>query len=391
LPKPKKPKKVAPLVRGRIDAPYLFVTLGPESDRSLRWLWVAMLDNLGVTSTDCRVVSLLDSPPEGKSDTPTAKQLAESAERFRRDMLESAPKIVIPLGAHAFRAVTGLRVKIDDARGYVLGPEYMGKVIQRVKGQVGVYKTKKKGKYNVGDPRFGNISITKTPPLPGNYSETRGHVLPMYSLQQLQKSQFKLSWVMVTDLRRAKRYVDGKLTYRDEGFTYWVRPGVGSNREGEEFTQEEYLPNFGGSPYVAFDIETVGKTDVVKQLSMSNGIHTVALPWTEEVKRWAQAQFDKPNMMFIGHNLMFDVPRLRKAGIVFPDNAVMFDTMLAAAMMQPDVPKGLGKVGSMYLDTRPWKWQSLSEQDEDLYSALDAFNTWCLAVEHLIPAMQEAA
>lgn len=387
---PKKTKAKAQPVRGRIDAPYLFVTLFPESDASLRWLWGALLDNLGVSHTDIRVVSLLDGPPEGAKDAPTQAQLTKNADRFRAAMAESCPKVTIPLGPYAYRAITGMRIGIDDARGYVLGPEYMGKVEKQVMQQIGTYKTKKKGKYNVGDPRMGKVKIGVAPPLPGNYNAAFGPVLPMYSLQQLQKSQFKLSWVMVADLRRAKRVVGGTFKYACDGFEYFVRPGVMAGRTGEEWIADEAYPDMRG-PYVAFDIETVGKTNVVKQISMSDGATTVAFPWTEEVRLWAQRQFDRPGVIWIGHNLMFDVPRLKLAGIVFGDDMVFFDTMLAAAMMQPDVPKGLGKVGSMYLDVRPWKWRTLSEADEDLYSALDAFHTWCLAVEQLIPAMQEVA
>ena len=385
MPRTKKESKPRPIVRGRIDAPYLFVTLFPETDRSLRWLWEALIDNLGVRQTDCRVVSLLDGPPEGAHDTPTKAQLDKNAERFRADMLESTPKIVVPLGAHAFRATTGIKIGIDDARGYVLGPEYMGKVDKRVEQQIGVYKTKKKGKYNVGDPRMGKVTIALEPPLPGSWNKVMG----MYSLQQLQKSQFKMSWVMVADLRRANRVVTGKFVYSDEGFEYYVRPGVMSDRYGEEHEAPYHLPTMYG-PYISFDIETVGKSNVVKQLSMSDGTNTVAVPWTDEVLRWAQEQINRNDAILIGHNLMFDVPRLQLAGIVFPEDTIFFDTMLSAAMMQPDVPKGLGKVGSMYLDTRPWKWTALSSQDEDLYSALDAWNTYLLAME-LIPAMQEAA
>ena len=385
---PKKVKAKPKIVRGRVDAPYLFVTLVPESDRALRWLWVALLDNLGVRETDCRVVSMLDGPAEGAHDGPTAAQLAKNADRFRADMLESCPRLTIPMGPHAFRAVTGLRIGIEDARGYVLGPEYMGKVDKRVKVQVGVYKTNKKGKYAAGDPRMGNATIGVSPPLPGNYTDKFGPVLPMYALRQNQMSQFKLSWVMVTDLRRAFRVVDGSFGYGDETFTYYVRPGILASRQGEEIPAL-YLPDMD-SKFVAFDIETVGRTNVVKQLNMSDGVRTVAYPWTEEVRLWAQQQFDQPDVLWIGHNLMFDIPRLKLAGIVFPENAVFFDTMLAAAMLQPDVPKGLGKVASMYLDTRPWKWPSLVEKDEDVYSALDAWNTRLVALQ-LIDAMQEAS
>lgn len=386
MPKLKTPKAKPKIVRGRVDAPYLFVTLTPESDRALRWLWVALLDNLGVRETDCRVVSMLDGPAEGSHDAPTAVQLAKNADRFRADMLESCPRITIPMGPHAFRAVTGLRAGIEDARGYVLGPEYMGKVANRVKVQVGVYKTNKKGKYKAGDPRMGNATVAVAPPLPGNYTNTSGVVMPMYALRQNHKSSFKLSWVMVADLRRAFRVVNGEFMYGDESFTYYVRPGVLSDRHGEKILGL-YMPDMERA-YVAFDIETVGKTNVVKQLSMSDGSCTVAYPWTEEVRQWAQRQFDQPDVLWIGHNLMFDIPRLKLAGIAFPENAVFFDTMLAAAMLQPDVPKGLGKVSSMYLDTRPWKWPSLVEKDEDLYSALDAWNTRALAL-CLISAMQE--
>lgn len=388
MPIRKKPKKQSPIVRGRIDAPYLFVSLWPETDASLRWLWDELQEDVGVNVLDCRVVSFLDGPAEGAHFAPTATQIKKCMPRFRQDMLESAPKIIIPLGAHAARLTTGLKIGIDDMRGYVLGPEYMGTTVESVVAQIGVYKTKKKGKYEIGDPRMGTVKKSVPPPLPANYT---GKVMAMYSMQQLQKSQYKLSWALAADLHRAARVANNRFWYTDEDFAYYIRPGVMSNAKGEEWPAASYFPEMMG-PHVGFDIETLGiGSDVVKQISMSDGTTTVAFPWTEEVKAWTQREFNRPDTIFIGHNLMFDMPRLEMAGIVFTEPFEIFDTMLAGAGLQPDLPKGLGRMSSMYMDLRPWKWPDLAHGDEDLYSALDSFHTHNLAVHHIIPAMKEVS
>jgi DNA polymerase I-like protein with 3'-5' exonuclease and polymerase domains len=60
-----------------------------------------------------------------------------------------------------------------------------------------------------------------------------------------------------------------------------------------------------------------------------------------------------PFSLKIGHNLNFDIPRLRKAGCDV--KGPLWDTMWAAQLLQPDLDKTLNSVASTMLDVRRWK------------------------------------
>ena len=61
--------------------------------------------------------------------------------------------------------------------------------------------------------------------------------------------------------------------------------------------------------------------------------------------------------------------------------AKLFDTMAAAQMLSPDLPKGLGRAVTILCDVRPWK--HLKESDLDLYNRMDVAATHCLAIKQL--------
>ena len=61
--------------------------------------------------------------------------------------------------------------------------------------------------------------------------------------------------------------------------------------------------------------------------------------------------------------------------------AKLFDTMAAAQMLSPDLPKGLGRAVTILCDVRPWK--HLKEEDLDTYNRMDVAATHCLAIKQL--------
>jgi hypothetical protein len=368
---------------GRIDAPYLIVTQYPHTTRGIRWLWDTMQDDLNIRQTDCRVVCLLDEPPAGAHFRASAAQIKRCMPRFRKEMEVSAPKVVITLGADAFKCTTGLRVALEDARGYALKPEFWGKVLEPTRVESGIYANNNKAKgIKKGDPKYKNVRMEVAPPIPFGFS---GRILPTYDMRQLQKTQFKLSQAVLWDLGKAKRSVEGTMIERAEGLEFYSEFTILRDLKGElkdDWSSEGSVDYTG--PYLAFDIETLGiGSDVVARIALSDGKRTHTLAWDSLVAAWVQQQFQIPGCIYIGHNLMFDVPRLKMAGVTFPEGVSFFDTMLGAVQLQPDLPKGLGRVASLYVDCDPWKWDSLARADEEKYSALDAFIDYWVAMEQI--------
>lgn len=367
------------MAEGKVSAPFLFVLMSPQSSSAMRWMWDILKDDCGVDKSECRLVYVIEEEPEGANFKPTKTQLANHAQRFRREMEESKPKVVVPLGPDAFRAVVGVlpsSVGIEDARGYCLTPAFFGTTLEKINTQIGTYATSNKTRgIKKGDPKYKLVSTKVPPPMPKNYT---GVVIPAYSQIQVQKSGFKLSYAFKADLIRAAKAARGTLRMQDT-FVY-ARDIVGAN--GDDYDTD----------LLAFDIETLGiGSDVVDRISFSDGQRTHTIPWNADTKVWVQRQFDlaaKNNTLLVGHNLMFDIPRLRMAGIVFPENARFYDTMLAGVMLQPDLPKGLGRMAPLYLNITPWKWRHLSEADPEFYSAKDSYITALLAREQ-IDALRE--
>jgi hypothetical protein len=218
-----------------------------------------------------------------------------------------------------------------------------------------------------GDPKFKLVKSPTTPPTPYNYS---GYIIPTYSPIQVQKSGYKLMWAMRADLDRAVRAVSGQLNIINENIEYYTSLDDAGARV------------FYQGPLVAFDIETMGiDSRVVQCISFSDGQRTHTIPWNAETRSWVNTQFSMPGILFAGHNLAFDIPILRDAGVVFPEYFEYWDTMFGGVVLQPDLPKGLGKMAPLYLDIRPWKWSHISQANPEHYSAMDSFITYWLAYE----------
>lgn len=368
------------MAEGSVDAPVLLVLSHPQTKAAMRWLWDILKDDCGIDSTECRIVYVIEEEPDGASLKPTKKQLDRNIDRFREEMQESDPKVIVPLGPEAFRAVTGkldANVGIEDARGYCLDKSYCGKTIVPVRTQIGVYANKNKAKgIEKGDAKFKFVKTPIDPPLPLNYA---GYIIPAYSQVQVQKSGFKTSYAFKADLIRASMVVHNRLRLHDADFKFH-----------RDLSGDAGI--FYTDPIMAFDIETLGiGSDVVDRISFSNGTRTHTLKWNAETKAWVQKQFDlaaQLGILCVAHNSMFDIPRLRMAGIVFPENIRWYDTMLGGVVLQPDLPKGLGRMAPLYLNIRPWKWRHLADADPELYSALDSFITALLAMEQ-IEALKE--
>ena len=341
---------------------YLFVVDQSMSEGYHNWL-MKELSKLGIQTADVGFLSLTDDfGPTGPRGKVLASEIRKNATEFYKELRSTRAKVIVPMGGEAFRAVTGRALGIEFARGYVYGEREFGLVTWRAEGVVGEYKTNNKVKgYKKGDPRYGLITTEEPACVPKGTL-----VIPTYSVAYVITKGKKPSFAFFQDLRRAQRAVEGRLALVDREFDakrlFSTKPVVGWQPLGDRF---------------AFDIETPMDSRDVRQISFSDGVTTMALMWNEEVREYARQYLGSPRYTKYAHNATFDVPRLRDAGA--PVAGPVFDTMYGGQLLQPDLPKALGKMSSVYCDAHEWK--SAYEVDPDFYSAKDSFMTLCLANE----------
>lgn len=360
----------------------LVVMLAPESVATMRWVRELLTRDCGLRPTEYEFAYLLDEPARGASGRPTAKQLEANRARFRARVEASSADVVIAMGPYVFRHITGLGAGIEDARGYILPYGMCKPVIERELQQIGLYKSSNKARgVKVGDPRSKLMPVSKDPPLPPGCS----FVVPTYSAEMVQKSGYKLIFALKSDFSKAASLVNAAAfgaPFDDDGLVYWTN--LEQTRGFGDFNGT-YRPEIAASSdytsdLLAFDIETAGKNSrVITCVSLSDGELTHTLKWCEETRAYVQRQIElavERGALLVAHNIQFDVPILREHGVSVPEGALTFDTMFGAVNLQPDLPKGLGKVASLYLRLRePWKWPEIAEVDPEHYSAKDSFIT----------------
>lgn len=349
------------MTQGRNDAPYLFVFQFLPSPGLLEWLWRVAAD-VGIRKTDVRVVTMINGLPSNKK--PSKDQIRSNSAQFRTEMRVSRARVVVPFGGEALEATTGHRVDINDARGYLIPKSMWRKSLVDEYVQFATYKNsnKKKG-IAAGDPRMRWQKMEMDPALPEGFD---GYVIPSYTLEHIQLEGFSLAPALTHDLDRAKRAVEGAVQPIDTEFTFF-----------DSFDSGESIADYTG-PVLAMDIETLIDSMDITDISMSDGVRTHSLPWTEESRLFTDRQIRlayERGATVVFHNGPFDIPRLQNAGVTIPDGLIYRDTMMNAVLLQPDLPKGLGKVASIYLDLYPWKWDSIKDADARFYSAKDSFVT----------------
>lgn len=131
----------------------------------------------------------------------------------------------------------------------------------------------------------------------------------------------------------------------------------------------QQLPSIGP---LAIDLETVkGKFKIVQGNWSSEEGTGAAARWTEEVRE-AFGEALRQQRLVVMHNAQFDEEQLYEDGIkvVGP----IWDTMIAAAVLEPDLPNNLEHVAKDFTDILPWK--HLSGEDLATYGCIDADATF---------------
>lgn len=331
-----------------------------------RWVFKE-LSKVGLGAADCSQIHIV--PRElGYDEKLTAAMVAEHLPAFYKKLREASARVVLVFGGSAIKAVLGrAETKKAQLRGYVWEPADLSVVSWKEKGVIGAYlrDNKKKG-IKAGDDKMGSVLKSQLVELPIN-----SRVICTFSPQFLVKNGFKPLAAFAADIRRAKVMADGFMFLRDDQIF---------DTQRNFFTEPkwDWVPQ---DNMFAFDIEVratpTGYSRDPELISMSDGITTLCLPWNEETREYCKHYLGNAKYTKWAHNSIFDTARLRDAGCIVVDP--IYDTMLGAQMLTPDLGKALGKVAPLYLSLKEWK--SKSDTDPMFYSAKDAFITILLAKE----------
>lgn len=329
----------------------------PFVGESGKMLWAALQEG-GVDRADAYVTNVNMSGASVK-----AADLAAERPRLEAELLGSAARVLFLLGGVSFKAVTGLTFKgvtgltsLTDMRGYVLRPEDFHSLLRRQMVQTGVYKTSRAGKYQKGDPKLAPRRLPFPRPLPPNVETIIATVHPSHIMRQ----EWETLPALRADAARVGRALRGELDLIDaRTLDYSPEP---IDLEGD---------------VVAVDIETEGISNVISCVGASDSVRTWSAPWSADARHVVSQLFAASKRTLVFHNAAFDLPRLELAGV--PSlKARLWDSMWAAQLLAPALPKGLARTATLALDLRPWK--HMSEEDLGRYNAADAYITARLAL-----------
>ena len=317
-----------------------------------RILW-SVAREAGFDRSSCFVTNVVQSDPEGASGAPSRRQVLEEWNRLDEEMAAAEGcEIMVLVGGVALSRVTGL-TNITNLRGYILDPSECLPVKKRVRVQVGEYKTSQAGRFKKGDPKFAMKQMAVPPVLPPNVK----YIVPILHPAGIMRMRFKTMPALKADLLRVGRLTRGEATIMSADA---IPPVPGILFKGDR---------------VAIDIETPHPPNdwIVERIGMTAENGTCSRTYDESAAFAAKVILGEPAATVALHNSSFDLPRLG-----FPLRAKLFDTMYAAQLLCPDLPKGLERAATLHLDLRRWK--HMSESDPAKYNAMDAWVTYELSL-----------
>ena len=188
--------------------------------------------------------------------------------------------------------------------------------------------------------------------------------------------------------------------YRQPDWSHWLEFGLTKARQLLENTAQlssndvlirpsvedacAFLRCAAATSMSAIDIECDMKTHALQCISVAYHDRrplSMSIPLTDPTYREAvfvelRALLASPTVTKVYQNYIFDTLLLWRNGV--PTSLPISDTMVLAAISQPELPKGLADLGRLHCFCAPWKldW-SLSGTSETLwrYNALDALRT----------------
>jgi len=297
-----------------------------------------LLRQAGIIRSQCLIAIVARERPPGNDikhyfvdkgcKVPTPRML-EYIALLQKEIETYKPNVVVPLGNTALWALTG-RKGIKHARG----------------------------------------SVTTSTLVPGQ------KLLPSYHPQAI-GYDWKLATTMVMDLKKALYHSRFPEVPEDKRQLI-IDPTKAHFIELCQRLLDEKEP-------VAVDIESWGH---INRIGFSNSVSmafTIGIlrgiipqwPEKDELEIWEWIGRVLSELPIIYHNAVFDLPVLfLRNGL--PTNNLYMDTLVAAHILWPELPKSLEYVTSILLDVPAWK--HLSETAPGEYNALDALNTKAISV-----------
>ena len=337
------------LTEGPPDAKIMLVGEAPgkaedESGKPFQGLAGQTLNNLlgqaGIARYQCLVTNVArERPPankisfffeDKKCTIPKAKLIGWISE-LKQEIELYKPNIIIALGSIALWALTGEK-KISDFRGYVLPCTLV----------------------------------------PGR------KVLATYHPQAV-NYEWKLYFQTVLDLRKALRHSESSAMPESKQLLY---PNV-SARQFIEYM--EMLIEHPEYDKLSVDVETIQPGSHIEELGLSHDPNfgmsifilkgrAPALPEKDELMLWQTFARLIEKKKIVMQNGAYDT------GVLWHNNHILvediwMDTLIAAHICWPELPRDLGFLGSICLDVKPWKGSSKTQE----YNPADAANTLGIA------------
>ncbi len=252
---------------------------------------------------------------------------------LREELDALRPNIVVAAGKTALCALTG-QTAITMFRGYILETielEHVKKCLPMIHPAACLY--------NQGGGDKGSVSASAKP--------------------------YIYRYVITSDLKKAKAFCDSPELARPQRQLIYQYDSV--------HEVLEWLDYFADQPLVSFDIEVMNYEVSCISFSSDPSISAsipIAQHWTEDeeatIWRGIQAILGNPNIVKVGQNLIFDTHfLLTRCGIEVKGS--IQDTMVAHSIVYPELPKGLGFLGSVYCGAQEYwknmiKWDNIKEE-----------------------------
>lgn len=329
-----------------------------------RLFWSILGRRASITRDMCYCLNVIGEWPEGKNGGPAPEQLAKWWDIFNTNIAESQAKVAVVLGGDALSRVMGVS-GIEKWRGYLMSRSER-QPSTRTKIEVAYYKTSNAARgIKKGDPRQVKVKVSEVCPIP----ECVQHIIPTLHPAAVLRAGLSPIPAFAADLGRVGRALRNELIPYRSAYEESPVPPL--------YASQYTAIDCGGA--VAFDIETPrteSRYKAIERIGIADAINTWTAPWDAGTKAAASDQLSRASVR-VAHNIAFDAPVLRQHGLEIPEP--WFDTMLGAAMLQPDLYKGLNSVASLQLDRPRWKHEA--DDRPAYYNAQDVSATLELYVQ----------
>jgi DNA polymerase I-like protein with 3'-5' exonuclease and polymerase domains/uracil-DNA glycosylase len=245
----------------------------------------------------------------GNKSKPTAEEFEEYAAELDSEITAIKPKLIIPMGAEAFKRVMKSNMKMGDYVGEIIDSPY-GKVLANYSA----------GMVTVTDP-------TKRPEFRDVFN-----LASKYINNELNYTQYK--YFVVEDpeenIKILQKYISaGQLTI-----------GYDAEWFGSKFNDDE----------VMYEFQYSCEKDIAIVLNISKDGATE----NKELLDTMKLILEHPDAKRLGWNIRADDLRLRHRGFNIPDETLAFDGMKAVAFFDSRMSKGLETGIKIFTDYAPY-------------------------------------